>query len=36
MIRLGFALAGAAGMTDAALAVNAERAARGVLARRRA
>ena len=36
MIRLGFAHVGAAGMADAAAAVNADRAARDVLARRRA
>ena len=36
MIRLGFVLAGAAGMADAAAAVNADRAARDILARRRA
>jgi hypothetical protein len=36
MIRLGFVLAGAAGMADAAPAVNAGRMARDVLARRRA
>jgi hypothetical protein len=34
MIRLGFVLAGVAGMADAATAVNADRAARDVLARR--
>jgi len=36
MIRLGFVLAGAAGMADASPAVNAGPAARDVLARRRA
>jgi len=36
MIRLGFVVAGVAGMADAAPAVNADRAARGVLARARA
>jgi hypothetical protein len=36
MIRLGFVLVGAAGMADAATAVNAGRAARDALARRRA
>jgi hypothetical protein len=35
MIRLGFVLAGTAGMADAAAAVNAAGAARDVLARRR-
>jgi len=36
MIRLSFAVAGPAGMTDVATAVNAERAARGFFGRRRA
>jgi hypothetical protein len=36
MIRLGFVLAGMADMADAAAVVNANRAARDVLARRRA
>jgi hypothetical protein len=35
MIRLGFAYASGAGMADAAAAVNADGAARDVLARRR-
>jgi hypothetical protein len=34
MIRLGFIIAGVAGMADAAPAVNADRGARDVLARR--
>jgi hypothetical protein len=36
MIRLGLAHIGAVGMADAAAAVNGDRAARDVLARRRA